>query len=123
LSQALNEPDPEMMKGFNRQFITGVTVVTTKDGVKPCGLAVNAYSSISLDPPLIMVCVQRPSSTYTALFASTHLGVNILSNEQRGVVSVFASKADHTDVSDKSPMAYSAGKFFDGAELTELPVD
>ncbi|MFD1213911.1 flavin reductase [Arthrobacter sp. GCM10027362] len=87
------EPDPEVMKGFNRQFVTGVTVVTTTEGGVPKGLAVNAYSSISLEPPLVMVCVQKTSSTYPALFASTHLGINILSNRQKDTVSTFASKS------------------------------
>lgn len=84
----------ELMKGFNRQFITGVTVVTTVDEEgKPRGLAANSYASISLDPPLVLVCVQKTSSTYSALFQSTHLGINILSNEQLGTVKTFASKA------------------------------
>ncbi|MCG2623890.1 flavin reductase [Arthrobacter sp. I2-34] len=87
------EPDPEIMKGFNRQFVTGVTVVTTQENGAPKGLAVNAYSSVSLEPPLVMVCVQKTSSTYPALFASTHLGINILSNQQKGTVSTFASKS------------------------------
>ena len=86
------EPDLEVMKGFNRQFVTGVTVVTTSENGVPKGLAVNAYSSISLEPPLVMVCVQKTSSTYPALFASTHLGINILSNAQKGTVATFASK-------------------------------
>lgn len=87
------EPDPEIMKTFNRQFVTGVTVVTTTEGETPKGLAVNAYASVSLEPPLVMVCIQKTSSTYPALFASTHLGINILSNRQQGTVSTFASKA------------------------------
>ena len=88
-----DEPDPEVMKGFNRQFVTGVTVVTTKEGGVPKGLAVNAYASVSLEPPLVMVCIQKTSSTYPALFASTHLGINILSNGQKPTVSTFASKS------------------------------
>ncbi|WP_258141574.1 flavin reductase [Arthrobacter sp. MYb221] len=87
------EPDLDAMKAFNRQFVTGVTVVTTQENGKPKGLAVNAYSSISLEPPLVMVCVQKTSSTYPALFASTHLGINILSREQKDTVSTFASKS------------------------------
>jgi len=90
----LNDPDPAMMRGFNRQFVTGVTVVTTREGDKARGLAVNSYATVSLDPPLIMVCIQRTSSTYPALHAATHLGVNILANDQRDVVSVFSSKAE-----------------------------
>lgn len=84
---------PDVMKGFNRQFITGVTVVTTidEDG-KPRGLAANSYASISLDPPLVLVSVQKTSSTYPALFRSGHFGINILSNEQHDTVRTFASK-------------------------------
>lgn len=86
------EPDQEMMKGFNRKFVTGVTVVTTKDGDQPRGLAVNAYCSVSIEPPLVMVCVQKTSSTYPTLFKADHLGINILSTGQRETVGTFASK-------------------------------
>lgn len=86
-------PSLEALKGFNRQFITGVTVVTTIDAEgKPRGLAANSYASVSLDPPLVLVCVQKTTSTYASLFKSTHLGINIMSNTQRGTVGVFASK-------------------------------
>ncbi|UBH04613.1 hypothetical protein K8P10_000124 [Leucobacter sp. Psy1] len=86
-------PSLEALKGFNRQFITGVTVVTTIDAEgKPRGLAANSYASVSLDPPLVLVCVQKTTSTYASLFKSTHLGINIMSNAQRGTVGVFASK-------------------------------
>ncbi|MHA7179619.1 flavin reductase [Arthrobacter sp. MDB2-24] len=87
------EPDPQIMKTFNRQFITGVTVVTTQDQGAPKGLAVNAYASVSLEPPLVMVCIQKTSSTYPALFAATHLGINILGTEQRETIATFASKS------------------------------
>lgn len=88
------EPSAESLKAFNRQFITGVTVVTTTDeDGKPRGLAVNSYNSISLDPPLVLVCVQKTSSTYPALFRSTHMGINIMSRNQRQTIGTFASKA------------------------------
>lgn len=87
------EPSSESLKAFNRQFITGVTVVTTTDeDGKPRGLAVNSYNSISLDPPLVLVCVQKTSSTYPALFRSTHMGINIMSRNQRATIGTFASK-------------------------------
>jgi flavin reductase (DIM6/NTAB) family NADH-FMN oxidoreductase RutF len=85
--------DADLMKKVNRQFVTGVTVVTTMDREKPRGLAVNAFSSISLDPPMVMVCVQRTSSTYESLFRASHLAINILSTEQLDVVNRFASKS------------------------------
>src|SRR5699024_11341181 len=49
--------------------------------------------SVSLDPPLILVCVQKTSSTYPSLFRSGHIGVNILSTEQHETLQVFASKS------------------------------
>lgn len=83
----------EALKGFNRQFITGVTVVTTTDAEgRPRGLAANSYASVSLDPPLVLICVQKTSSTYPALFHSQHLGINILSTSQRDTVATFASR-------------------------------
>ena len=160
------QPDLDTMKQVNRQFVSGVTVVTTMDDEKPRGLAVNAFSSISLDPPTVMVAVQRTSSTHDCLFRATHLAINILSTDQLDVVGVFATKADdkfagldwepgpfgspliarssaqmeveirerlqasthtlfvcrvlHATVSDRHPMVYSAGRFFDGAALTPL---
>jgi steroid delta-isomerase-like uncharacterized protein len=87
------ELDADLMKAFNRQFITGVTVVTTKEGETPKGLAANSYCSVSIEPPLVLVCVQKTSSTYPALFSSSYLGINILGTGQKDTVRVFASKA------------------------------
>lgn len=87
-------PDLDLMKQVNRQFVSGVTVVAAMDRDKPRGLAVNAFSSISLDPPTVMVAVQRTSSTHDCLFRATHLAVNILSTEQLDVVSKFATKSE-----------------------------
>ena len=89
------EPTIDALKEFNRKFVTGVTVVTTTDsGGRPRGLTLSAYTPVSLDPPLVVVCVQKTSSTYPALFESGHLGINIIANTQRAVVDKFASKAD-----------------------------
>lgn len=86
---------PEALKDFNRKFVSGVTVVTVQDAEgRPRGLAVSAYMSLSLDPPLVVICVQKTSSTYPALFEARHLGINILSHAQRPVVERFASKSD-----------------------------
>lgn len=88
------KPDLDVMKQVNRQFVTGVTVVTAMDGDTPRGLAVNAFSSISLDPATVMVCVQRTSSTHDCLFRADHLAINILSTDQLDVVGTFATKSD-----------------------------
>lgn len=86
--------DADLVRGVHRKFITGVTVVTTDDDGTPRGLAVNAFSSISLDPPMVLVCVQRSSSTHPVLHRASHLGISILSAGQLDVAKVFASKGD-----------------------------
>lgn len=88
------QPDLNLLKQVNRQFVSGVTVVTAMDGQTPRGLAVNAFSSISLDPPTVMVAVQRTSSTHECLYRATHLAINILSTDQLDVVNKFATKAE-----------------------------
>ncbi|GAA1098742.1 flavin reductase family protein [Tsukamurella spumae] len=90
----MHTPDLDMMKQVNRRFISGVTVVTAIDDGVPRGLAVNAFSSISLDPPTVMVAVQHTSSTHDCLFRTDHLAINILSTAQLDVVTRFATKSD-----------------------------
>ena len=74
-------------------FATGVTVVTTidSDGA-PRGFTANSFTSVSLDPPLILVCLARASASYVAFAAARTFAVNILSEDQRDVSAVFASK-------------------------------
>lgn len=64
----------------------------------PRALAVNAYCSVSLEPPLVLVCLQKTSSTYPALFSSTHLGINVLGAGQRATVGVFARQRQRTSL-------------------------
>lgn len=80
----------DALRGVHRKFPTGVTIVTTIEGTAPVGLAVNAFSSVSLDPPLVLFCVSRTSQTHPRLFAGETVGVNILAREQRAVAARFA---------------------------------
>lgn len=84
--------DLDLMKQVNRRFITGVTIVTTMDGDTPRGLAVNAFSSISLDPPTVLVCVMKSSTTHDVLFRAQHLAINLISRDQLDAVGRFATK-------------------------------
>lgn len=88
----LARADTDAVREVHRRFVTGVTVVTTMDGTVPRGLAVNAFCSLSLDPPTVLVSVQQSSSTYPSLVSAEHLAINILSAEQLDVAKVFASK-------------------------------
>ncbi|MGF6653992.1 flavin reductase (DIM6/NTAB) family NADH-FMN oxidoreductase RutF [Paraburkholderia youngii] len=75
-------------------FVTGVTVVTTvqADG-SPRGFTANSFTSVSLDPPLILVCVAKTAASY-AVFSDTHrFAASVLAEDQKHVSGVFASKA------------------------------
>lgn len=93
-SALLARPDTDLMKEVNRRFVTGVTLVTTMDDGVPRGLAVNAFANISLDPPTVMICVQRTSSTHDCLFRASHLAINIAATGQLDVLGKLASKAE-----------------------------
>jgi flavin reductase (DIM6/NTAB) family NADH-FMN oxidoreductase RutF/predicted ester cyclase len=80
----------EGLRAVHRKFPTGVTIVTTMEGAAPTGLAVNAFSSISLDPALVLFCVGRTSRTYPRLFAGDAVGVNVLARDQRELATRFA---------------------------------
>lgn len=72
-------------------FATGVTVITTRseDG-KPFGLTANAFSSVSLDPPLLLVCVDKKAESYPYFEQSKVFTVNILSDDQEALSRRFA---------------------------------
>ncbi len=73
-------------------FASGVTVVTTSDGdARPAGFTASAFTSVSLDPPLILICVDHKSQTYPALLERGRFAVNILGAEQSDLSRRFAS--------------------------------
>ena len=85
-------------------FASGVTVVTTWDkDDRPTGLTVSAFTSVSLEPPLVLVCVDHRAHCYPALRASDRFAVNVLAAEHEAVARRFAASepdkfaaVDHT---------------------------
>ncbi len=75
------------------QFATGITVVTarTADG-RPVGLTVNAFTSVSLTPPLILVCLGDQTTEIDAYTAGGRFNVHVLSADQEQVSAVFATR-------------------------------
>ena len=76
-------------------FPTGVAIVTTleSDGT-PRGLTTNAVTSVSADPPILLVCVDRDSRTLPALRESRRFVVNFMRDDHAEICELFASKAD-----------------------------
>ncbi|MHA6644928.1 alpha/beta fold hydrolase [Mesorhizobium sp. A623] len=75
-------------------FLTGVTIVTTigPDG-EPRGFTANSFTSVSLDPPLVLICIAKKAHSHPVFSASKGFAVNILSEEQKAASGIFASKA------------------------------
>jgi flavin reductase len=84
--------DPRQFRGVLGKFATGVTVVTAGPDL-PRGMTVNAFTSVSLQPPLILVCVQRSSSMHHAILANGAFAVSVLSAEQEWIARHFANGA------------------------------
>ena len=75
--------DPKLFKQAVGSFASGVTVITTRgaDGGDH-GMTASAFSSLSLDPPLVLVCVQEKNQTHELLKAAGSFAVNILARDQ-----------------------------------------
>jgi flavin reductase (DIM6/NTAB) family NADH-FMN oxidoreductase RutF len=72
------------------QFGSGVTVVTARGSVGPVGFTASAFTSVSLAPPLVLVCVAGRASAHDVVVAADAFGVNVLSERQQWVAEQFA---------------------------------
>jgi flavin reductase (DIM6/NTAB) family NADH-FMN oxidoreductase RutF len=76
------------------RFASGVSVVTTRDGSgRPHGITVSAFSSLSLDPPLVLICIEKITASHYAFLESEAFIVNILNADQRDLSEQFAAPA------------------------------
>ena len=76
--------DPRTLRDALSCFATGVTVVTClNDSGEPAGLTVNSFTSVSLDPPLLLVCVAEGAASAAALTGAANFAVNVLQSGQQ----------------------------------------
>ncbi len=74
------------------RFATGVTIVTSRLGEELHGMTANSVTSVSLEPPLVLVCVDRESDSYGLIDGSGVFAVSILGRAQERLASEFATK-------------------------------
>lgn len=88
----------EKLRGSMRLWLTGVTVVTAAaDGVQH-GMTVSSFTSVSLDPPQILVSLQQNTRTHDLIMRSRSFGISILAADQEEISNIFAGrKADDED--------------------------
>jgi flavin reductase (DIM6/NTAB) family NADH-FMN oxidoreductase RutF len=86
--------DARALRNAFGSFLTGVTVVTTVDAAGiPRGLTANSYTSVSLDPPLILVCIDHKAASYQTFAEAPGFAVNILGEQHKAASNLFASKS------------------------------
>jgi flavin reductase (DIM6/NTAB) family NADH-FMN oxidoreductase RutF/DNA-binding MarR family transcriptional regulator len=82
--------DPKALRRCLGHFATGVAVVTTRHDEMDRGITVNSFTSLSLDPPLVLWCLARTSRSYPAFTESDHFIINVLAADQVTVSNRFA---------------------------------
>ncbi|MBV6273569.1 flavin reductase family protein [Alcaligenaceae bacterium CGII-47] len=99
--------DPRILRRALGNFATGVTIVTAHDGVGQVGVTANSFSSVSLDPPLILWSIDKRSSSYAVFERSEHFAVNVLAVDQIALSNQFAGP--HKDRFSSVPVRSGAG--------------
>src|SRR5918994_6801436 len=85
-------PSPEGFRDALGAYATGVTVVTAIGDAGPSGATANAVTSLSLDPPMMLACLDRSSRTLASVRAAGRFGINVLAADQEPLARRFASK-------------------------------
>ena len=95
---------------------TGVTIVTASGPEGPAGATANAVTSLSLEPPLVLACLDRGSRTLTVVRGTARFGVSVLRAGPGDLARAFASKAAHAEKFREVPFSERSGvPVLDGA--------
>lgn len=106
------------LRGAMARFATGVTVITARDGDTPVGTTASAVTSLSLDPPLLLVCLHRESQTLSAVREHGAFAVNVLGAHHQNVSNAFAKSGNHAAWDDLSHSRGATGSpLLDGAHV------
>lgn len=87
----------EDLRQVMRNWASGVTIVTAKDGDQFHGMTVSAFTSISLLPPLVLVSLEKTSRTHDMVQNSQHFGVTVLAEDQKDISDRFAGRIPAMD--------------------------
>lgn len=86
------KPDQASFRSVLGHFATGIAVITAMDDGEPVGIAANSFTSVSLDPPLVLFCAAKTSTTWPRIHRAGHFTVNVLDEHQEEISRLFASR-------------------------------
>jgi len=90
--------DPEMLRGVMRHWPTGVAVLTSRHGAQTHGMTVNSFTSISLEPPMVLACIERIVRTHALVEQSGIFAISFLGDGQAWISDRFAGRdTEHED--------------------------
>ena len=119
-------PDQDAFRRTLGQFATGVTIITAVSDGEPAGVAANSFTSVSLDPPLVLFCVARTSTTWPRIEKARKFAVNILGEHQEELSRLFATKGadrfkhlNYSPYRTGSPVIHDALAFVDCETVAE----
>jgi flavin reductase (DIM6/NTAB) family NADH-FMN oxidoreductase RutF len=91
MSSPARSVSPTLFRQACGRWTTGVAIATTRDAQgEPHGLTVNSFTSVSLDPPLVLICIDRASQTLRAFRDAPGFALNVLAEHQRDLSQRFA---------------------------------
>lgn len=94
----LSDPDDDSFRHVLGHYPTGVAVITASTESGPVGMAMNSFTALSLDPPLVLFCPAESSTTWPVLRKAGSIAVNVLSAGQESASRAFAARgADRFD--------------------------
>ena len=99
-------PDGATYRTVLGHFATGIALVTAMDGAEPVGMACNSFTSVSLEPPLVLFCAAHSSSTWPRIQAAGKWAANILGEDGEEICRLFAQKGAERF----AHVAYSTGR-------------
>lgn len=94
MTDTIKPLDPMLLRQTMGRFATGVAVVTTSVDGDEHGMTVNSLTSVSLDPPMLLVCFNKGARTEQSIEAADHFAVNILGARQEEVSNRFARRGE-----------------------------
>lgn len=96
-------PDQRTFRDVLGHFCSGITIITTLEGEMPSGFACQSFTSLSIDPPLVLFCVSKSSSTGRTVRRVGRFVVNVLTESQRDMCDIFGRRgADKFSCADWS---------------------
>jgi flavin reductase (DIM6/NTAB) family NADH-FMN oxidoreductase RutF len=107
--QTVTSPPQVTLREAMAQFATGVTVLTAS-GERCHGMTANAFSSVSLDPPLVLVCVARAARMHQAITTAGCFAVSVLGCEQLDVARHFADRRRPDGLAQFDPVDWVPGQ-------------